>query len=58
MALELFLKGIIAGLGASIPLGPIGVLCIQKTINRGRASGFLSGMGAASADTIFAAFAV
>ena len=58
MTIELFIKGIIAGLGASIPLGPIGVLCIQRTINRGRLSGFLSGMGAATADTIFAAFAV
>ena len=58
MTLELFIKGIIAGLCASIPLGPIGVLCLQKTINGGRVSGFLSGLGAACADTIFAAFAV
>lgn len=58
MTLELFLKGIIAGLAASIPLGPIGVLCIQRTINRGRLSGFFSGAGAACADTIFAALAI
>lgn len=54
MAIELLVKGIIIGLLASIPLGPIGVLCIQRTINKGRLSGFISGMGAAVADTIFA----
>ncbi len=57
MILTLFIKGIIVGLLASIPLGPIGVICIQRTINKGKLSGFLSGMGAASADTIFAAIA-
>ncbi|MDX9845436.1 MAG: LysE family transporter [Tenuifilaceae bacterium] len=57
MILTLFVKGIIVGLLASIPLGPIGVICIQRTINKGKLSGFLSGMGAASADTVFAAIA-
>lgn len=57
MVLELLIKGIIVGLLASIPLGPIGIICIQRTINKGKVSGFLSGMGAASADTIFAAIA-
>ncbi len=38
----------------SIPLGPIGVLCIQRTLNKGRKSGFVSGLGAAAADTFFA----
>lgn len=57
MALELLLKGILVGLLASIPLGPIGVICIQRTINKGRLSGFLSGVGAATADTIFATIA-
>jgi threonine/homoserine/homoserine lactone efflux protein len=51
------LKGIMIGLLASIPLGPIGVICIQRTINKGRASGFFSGVGAATADTIFAVIA-
>lgn len=57
MILTLLIKGIIVGLLASIPLGPIGIICIQRTINKGKLSGFLSGMGAASADTIFAAIA-
>ncbi|NHB69519.1 LysE family translocator [Perlabentimonas gracilis] len=57
MIFTLLIKGIIVGLLASIPLGPIGIICIQRTINKGKLSGFLSGMGAASADTIFAAIA-
>ena len=57
MLLTLFIKGILVGLLASIPLGPVGIICIQRTINKGKLSGFLSGIGAASADTIFAAIA-
>lgn len=57
MIFMLLIKGIIVGLLASIPLGPIGIICIQRTINKGKLSGFLSGMGAASADTVFAAIA-
>lgn len=49
-----FLKGLIIGVLASIPLGPIGVLAIQRTLNKRFMSGFMSGLGAASADTIFA----
>ncbi len=47
----------IIGLAASIPLGPIGVICVQRTINKGKISGFFSGLGAAAADTIFATIA-
>ena len=50
-------KGVIVGLLVSAPLGPIGVLCIQRTLNRGRISGFISGIGAAVADTLFAIIA-
>lgn len=50
--------GIIAGLIASIPLGPIGVLCIQRTLSGSHRAGFVSGMGAATADTIFATLAI
>jgi threonine/homoserine/homoserine lactone efflux protein len=52
--IEIFLKGLILGLFASIPLGPIGVICIQRTLGKGRLSGFISGFGAASADTLLA----
>lgn len=54
MYFEYLLKGIIVGLSASIPLGPIGVLCIQRTLNKGRLSGFVSGLGAAAADCFYA----
>ena len=40
------LKGIVIGLVASIPLGPIGVMCIQRTLSKSHRSGFISGLGA------------
>jgi threonine/homoserine/homoserine lactone efflux protein len=51
------IKGILVGLVVSIPLGPMGVLCLQRTLNKGKSSGFSSGMGIATADTIFALIA-
>ena len=45
------------GMIVSVPVGPVGVVCIQRTINRGLKSGYLSGFGAASADTIYAIIA-
>lgn len=54
---EIFLKGLLVGLIVSAPMGPIGVLCVQKTINKGRFLGFLSGLGAATADTAYAILA-
>ncbi len=51
------IDGIIIGISASIPLGPIGVLVIQRTLNKGRLSGFISGLGAALSDTIYAIIA-
>lgn len=58
MWLEIFLTGIIIGLMASIPLGPIGLMCIQRTLSKSHKSGFVSGLGAAVADLIFAAIAL
>ena len=52
------IKGFIVGMGASIPLGPIGVMCVQKTLSKGRNTGFITGLGAAVVDTIFAALAL
>lgn len=48
---------VLIGILASIPLGPIGVLCVQRTLNYGRSAGFASGYGAALADTLFATVA-
>lgn len=49
--------GMKIGFLASIPLGPIGVLCIRRTLQKGRLSGFVSGVGAATSDTIYATIA-
>lgn len=54
MEVEFLIKGLIIGFLASVPLGPVGVLCIQRTINKGRVSGIFSGMGAATVDAFFA----
>ena len=50
-------KGILIGFVASIPLGPVGVICVQRTLCKSRRSGFFSGLGAATADTVFATVA-
>jgi threonine/homoserine/homoserine lactone efflux protein len=47
------LKGIILGFSIAAPVGPIGVLCIRRTIAKGRLSGFVSGLGAATADGLY-----
>ena len=57
MTVEIFLRGIVVGLTASITLGPVGVMCIQRTLSKKRESGFVSGLGAATADTLFATIA-
>lgn len=57
MFLTLIAKGILIGLLVSIPLGPIGVLVIQRTVNKSRMAGLLSGMGAALSDTVYAIIA-
>lgn len=48
------LTGIIIGLFISVPVGPIGILCIQRTVNRGRAHGIITGLGATTSDLIYA----
>ena len=55
--LVLILKGILLGLAVSMPLGPIGILLINRTIKRGMLSGFFSGLGLATADTLLALLA-
>ena len=53
--LELFRTGMIIGILVSAPMGPIGMLCIQRTLSEGRWHGFVSGLGAALSDVIYAA---
>lgn len=58
MDLFILLRGILIGLMVSMPMGPIGVVVLQRTLNKGRLSGFFAGLGAASADALFALIAV
>jgi threonine/homoserine/homoserine lactone efflux protein len=52
------LKGLLIGFAIAAPVGPIGVLCIRRTLADGRLVGFLSGLGAATADMFYGAVAV
>jgi threonine/homoserine/homoserine lactone efflux protein len=53
MNLGLLVRGLIIGFSIAAPVGPIGVLCIRRTLAQGRTSGFLSGLGAATADAFY-----
>jgi threonine/homoserine/homoserine lactone efflux protein len=53
MNIGLFFKGFLAGFLIAMPVGPIGVLCIQRTLNKGKLHGMVSGLGAATADAIY-----
>jgi threonine/homoserine/homoserine lactone efflux protein len=57
MNIEILLRGMMVGLLASITLGPVGVMCIQRTLSKSRASGLVSGLGAATADSLWATLA-
>ena len=46
-------KGVLVGLVIAVPAGPVGILCIRRTIFNGRLAGFISGTGAATGDAIF-----
>lgn len=52
--IDIVYKGIIIGILVSAPMGPIGLLCIQRTLNKGPWHGFFSGIGAACSDIIYA----
>lgn len=57
MDIDLFVRGVVIGFAIAAPVGPIGVLCIRRTLAEGRASGLTSGLGAASADAIYGCIA-
>lgn len=57
MDISFLLKGLIIGFSIAAPVGPIGVLCIRRTLTEGRASGLVSGLGAATADAIYGSIA-
>lgn len=49
-----FLKGIIIGIIVSAPMGPVGILTVQRTLNKGRWEGFATGVGASASDFLYA----
>jgi threonine/homoserine/homoserine lactone efflux protein len=53
MPLVFFLKGIVIGAVIAVPVGPVGILCLRRTIFEGRLAGLVSGLGAATADALF-----
>lgn len=55
--MSLFLQGILLGFSIAAPVGPIGVLCIRRTLANGRWSGLATGLGAATADAVYGAIA-
>jgi len=52
--LNIIWKGLLIGIIASAPMGPVGVLCVQRTMYKGRWYGFITGCGAALSDIIYA----
>jgi threonine/homoserine/homoserine lactone efflux protein len=56
-AIELLIGGIIVGLMIAMPVGPVNILCIRRTIGAGWRSGVLSGLGAAVADMLYGGIA-
>lgn len=57
MDINLFLRGLVIGFSIAAPVGPIGVLCIRRTVAHGRLAGLFSGLGAATADALYGAVA-
>lgn len=51
---DTIVKGLIIGVLASAPMGPVGILCVQRTLNKGRWYGFVTGIGATASDLIYA----
>ena len=55
--IDFIFKGMMIGVIASAPMGPVGILCVQRTLNKGRWYGLATGIGAAVSDIIYAAIA-
>ncbi|MCQ2351561.1 MAG: LysE family transporter [Paludibacteraceae bacterium] len=58
MIISSMAQGFLIGLCTSAPVGPIAILCIQRTLQKGRINGFFSGLGAASSDFVYAILAM
>ena len=58
MNVSLFIQGIIIGLTLAVPVGPLALICIQRTVKEGRLHGIFSGIGVATADSFYAAVTI
>lgn len=54
---SVFLRGLVLGIVVAAPVGPVGLLCIKRTLQNGLLAGVVTGIGAATADAIFGAVA-
>ena len=54
MLVTVLLKGAIIGFSLAAPVGPVGMMCIRRTLTHGHLRGFVSGLGAATADSVYA----
>jgi threonine/homoserine/homoserine lactone efflux protein len=54
---DTIVEGLTIGILVSAPMGPIGLLCIQRTLNKGRWHGFITGVGAMISDLFYAVIA-
>ena len=57
MEIWMVLKGVGLGLAIAIPVGPIGLLCIRRSLTQGQLMGLVTGLGAATADGIYGSIA-
>lgn len=57
MAITFLLTGILIGFAMAVPLGPLGIMCIRKTLTRGHLQGMVIGLGAATADMLYSSVA-
>ena len=54
MLFKVLLKGVVIGFSLAAPIGPVGMMCIRRTLTHGHLRGFVSGLGAAAADSVYA----
>ena len=54
---QFFVRGLVIGISIAAPVGPIGILCIRRSLSQGQLSGFVSGLGAATADAAYGCIA-
>lgn len=57
MDINFFIKGLVIGFAMAVPIGPIGIICVRKTLTEGRMHGMVIGLGAATADLFYGSVA-